>query len=101
MEPPLPSSDPLSSTQASRIYLLPNLMTAGNLFCGFIAIIRCIQARFASMTGEGIPEELYTEAVETVEDEHERHDLALALAVAEVERQDGEDGDPPEGRHDL
>ena len=63
MESPLPSSDPLSSTQASRIYLLPNLMTAGNLFCGFIAIIRCIQARFASMTGEGIPEELYTEAV--------------------------------------
>jgi len=58
-----PSSDPLSSTQASRIYLLPNLMTAGNLFCGFVAIIRCIQARFASMTSDGIPEELYTEAV--------------------------------------
>lgn len=63
MESPRPSSDPLSSTQASRIYLLPNLMTAGNLFCGFVAIIRCIQARFASMTGEGVPEELYTEAV--------------------------------------
>ncbi len=63
MESPRPSSDPLSSTQASRIYLLPNLMTAGNLFCGFVAIIRCIQARFASTTGEGVPEELYTEAV--------------------------------------
>lgn len=31
--------------QAARIYFLPNLMTAGNLFCGFVAIIRCIQAR--------------------------------------------------------
>jgi CDP-diacylglycerol--serine O-phosphatidyltransferase len=63
MESTRSSSDPLSSTQASRIYLLPNLMTAGNLFCGFVAIIRCIQARFASTTGDGIPGELYTEAV--------------------------------------
>jgi CDP-diacylglycerol--serine O-phosphatidyltransferase len=63
MASPRSSSDPLSSTQASRIYLLPNLMTAGNLFCGFVAIIRCIQARFATMVNEGVPEELYTEAV--------------------------------------
>ena len=63
MEKPGASSDPLSSTQASRIYLLPNLMTAGNLFCGFVAIIRCIQARFASMIGEGAPDDLYREAV--------------------------------------
>ena len=26
-----------------RIYLLPNLMTAGNLFCGFTAILRIIE----------------------------------------------------------
>ena len=63
MERPGPSNDPLSSTQASRIYLLPNLMTAGNLFCGFVAIIRCIQARFASMIGEGAPDDPYREAV--------------------------------------
>jgi CDP-diacylglycerol--serine O-phosphatidyltransferase len=63
MDRPRPSSDPLSSTQASRIYLLPNLMTAGNLFCGFVAIIRCIQARFASLIGEGSPDDLYREAV--------------------------------------
>lgn len=63
MARPSPSADPLSSTQASRIYLLPNLMTAGNLFCGFVAIIRCIQARFASMTAEGSPDDLYREAV--------------------------------------
>jgi CDP-diacylglycerol--serine O-phosphatidyltransferase len=32
---------------ASRIYLLLNLFTATNLFCGFLSIIRCIQARFS------------------------------------------------------
>ena len=39
--------DPYNVTQASRIYFLPNLMTAGNLFCGFMAIVNCIQARLA------------------------------------------------------
>lgn len=34
------------SDDVARIYLLPNLMTAGNLFCGFVAVIRCIQALF-------------------------------------------------------
>lgn len=46
--------DPYHVTQASRIYFLPNLMTAGNLFCGFVAVIHCIQARLAETlpTGE-------------------------------------------------
>ena len=46
--------DPYTVTQASRIYFLPNLMTAGNLFCGFVAVIHCIQARLAETlpTGE-------------------------------------------------
>lgn len=35
--------NPYNVTNASRIYFLPNLMTAGNLFCGFLAVIRCIQ----------------------------------------------------------
>lgn len=63
----------LDSSEASKIYFLPNLMTAGNLFCGFVAIIRCIQAKFAS-TAEGIggefldtvaktPAQLYEQAV--------------------------------------
>lgn len=39
--------DPYNVKQASRIYFLPNLMTAGNLFCGFVAIVSCIQARLA------------------------------------------------------
>ena len=32
------------SAEASRIYLLPNSLTAGNLFFGFLAILQCIQA---------------------------------------------------------
>jgi len=34
--------------EASRIYFLPNLFTAGNLFFGFLAIIRCIQAKYVA-----------------------------------------------------
>lgn len=67
-EPPF-----MSTEEASKIYFLPNLMTAGNLFCGFVAVIRCIQAKFAS-SAEGIatasvdtiaktPTELYEQAV--------------------------------------
>ena len=41
--------DPYNVTQASRIYFLPNLMTAGNLFCGFVAVIKCIQARLITV----------------------------------------------------
>jgi len=36
------------SAEASHIYLLPNSLTAGNLFFGFLAILRCIQASGAS-----------------------------------------------------
>ena len=63
----------VDSSEASKIYFLPNLMTAGNLFCGFVAIIRCIQAKFAS-TADGLgadfvetvaktPTQLYEQAV--------------------------------------
>jgi len=43
--------NPYNVTQASRIYFLPNLMTAGNLFCGFGAVIKCIQARLLTDVG--------------------------------------------------
>lgn len=46
-----PLEDPYHVKNASRIYFLPNLMTAGNLFCGFMSIIHCIQARLAETTG--------------------------------------------------
>jgi len=58
--------NPYSVTAASRIYFLPNLMTAGNLFCGFVAVIRCIQANYemkqaAVITGSAI--DLYKQAI--------------------------------------
>lgn len=33
-----------------KIYFLPNLMTAGNLFCGFVALTKIVQADLASPT---------------------------------------------------
>ncbi len=58
--------NPYSVTAASRIYFLPNLMTAGNLFCGFTSVIRCIQANYemkqaAVITGSVI--DLYKQAI--------------------------------------
>lgn len=62
--------NPYNVTQASRIYFLPNLMTAGNLFCGFVAVIKCIQARlltdggeYASLHASHSAATLYTHAV--------------------------------------
>ena len=49
-----PNEDPYSVKQASRIYLLPNLMTAGNLFCGFTSLICCVFARLAEYGPIGI-----------------------------------------------
>jgi CDP-diacylglycerol--serine O-phosphatidyltransferase len=61
--------DPYTVANASRIYFLPNLMTAGNLFCGFYACLKCIEAAFivrGSTETPGIPHDaigLYKEAV--------------------------------------
>ena len=58
--------NPYNVRQASRIYFLPNLMTAGNLFCGFVAVIKCIQARLETIapgTYTHSAAELYTQAV--------------------------------------
>jgi len=40
------SKPPASETETARlkIYLLPNLLTAGNLFCGFLALTRIVEA---------------------------------------------------------
>lgn len=62
--PPLIDEDyepPLDPAQASRIYFLPNLMTAGNLFCGFSACLRCIEANFAMRGTEGLPASAITD----------------------------------------
>src|SRR5438105_2508959 len=44
---PLPASNPLPQESAEsrlKIYFLPNLLTAGNLFCGFLALTRIVEA---------------------------------------------------------
>jgi CDP-diacylglycerol--serine O-phosphatidyltransferase len=46
--------DPYNAAQASRIYILPNLMTAGNLLCGFMAVLNCIHARLAGTADDGL-----------------------------------------------
>ena len=50
-----PPQNPQYSTpeEAARIYLLPNLFTAGNMLCGFLAIKNCIEARFTTLSAEG------------------------------------------------
>ena len=50
-----------SPAEASRIYFLPNLFTSGNLFFGFLAIIRCIQAKYDPDPLQS--KEFYTHAV--------------------------------------
>ncbi len=64
--PPPEREDPFSPANASRIYFLPNLMTAGNLFCGFVACIKCIQAHYLMRGADVITPEasaLFAEAV--------------------------------------
>lgn len=65
-QPDPQEDDRFSIENASRIYFLPNLMTAGNLFCGFVACIKCIQAHYAMRGGSSITPEaslLFSEAV--------------------------------------
>jgi CDP-diacylglycerol--serine O-phosphatidyltransferase len=52
-----------SLEQASRIYFLPNLMTAGNLFCGFAACLRCIEANFITRKVADAVTEIPPEAI--------------------------------------
>lgn len=66
----LPQDDPnklvggkyKNAYHASRIYLLPNLFTAGNMFCGFLSIIFCIKAKYTANEAAAAAE-LYTQAV--------------------------------------
>lgn len=43
-KPDISSAPEDNSDKELRIYFLPNLMTAGNLFCGFVALTRIVQA---------------------------------------------------------
>jgi CDP-diacylglycerol--serine O-phosphatidyltransferase len=45
MNDPLPSKPaPDNSDEKLKIYFLPNLLTAGNLFCGFVALTKIVEA---------------------------------------------------------
>jgi len=75
--------DPYTVANASRIYFLPNLLTAGNLFCGFFACLKCIEAAFirrGALVDTGVmPHEaiiLYKEALW----------MAVSLAWADANR---------------
>jgi CDP-diacylglycerol--serine O-phosphatidyltransferase len=50
-------------TSASRIYVLPSFFTAANLFFGFLAIIRCIQAKYIVISSMALSHDYYTQAV--------------------------------------
>jgi len=52
----------MSDPNEPRIYLLPNLMTAGNLFCGFAAVLRIIEASLL-VAAEKPAGTLYHEAI--------------------------------------
>ncbi|KAB2642150.1 MAG: CDP-diacylglycerol--serine O-phosphatidyltransferase [Verrucomicrobia bacterium] len=42
------------SSYEPKIYLLPNMMTAGNLFCGFAAVLKIIEASLLNAAGESV-----------------------------------------------
>jgi len=52
----------MSDPYEPKIYLLPNLMTAGNLFCGFAAVLRIIEAALAIDNGTSVAQ-YYHEAI--------------------------------------
>lgn len=74
--------DPYNVTNASRIYFLPNLMTAGNLFCGFMAVVSCIHARLAETAMSG-------EYLGSTPGEHYRFAVWLILGAAAFDTLDG------------
>jgi CDP-diacylglycerol--serine O-phosphatidyltransferase len=49
METPPSQSRPAESPESKlKIYFLPNLLTAGNLFCGFVALTKIVEADISS-----------------------------------------------------
>lgn len=48
MEKHPPSAESERPQAKLRIYFLPNLMTAGNLFCGFVALTKIVEAKIGA-----------------------------------------------------
>ncbi len=53
------SPPPEAEPSRLRIYLLPNLMTGGNLFCGFVALTRIVEANLEAGDFSKIREALF------------------------------------------
>ena len=49
--------------QPSKIYLLPNLMTAGNLFCGFTAALKILEGALLQSTNADAAADRFHEAI--------------------------------------
>src|SRR6201985_1097919 len=49
--------------QPSKIYLLPNLMTAGNLFCGFTATLKILEGALLQSSNPDSAADLFHAAV--------------------------------------
>jgi len=45
MERPTPKASSAETEPKLKIYFLPNLLTAGNLFCGFVALTKIVEAK--------------------------------------------------------
>src|SRR5258705_13925157 len=46
---PSPAPNPQANDEAKlKIYFLPNLLTAGNLFCGFVALTKIVEANLSN-----------------------------------------------------
>jgi CDP-diacylglycerol--serine O-phosphatidyltransferase len=50
--PPPSAPKHVAADGSPKIYLLPNLMTAGNLFCGFLATLKIVQGALAVSTAQ-------------------------------------------------
>jgi CDP-diacylglycerol--serine O-phosphatidyltransferase len=48
----------MSEANGPKIYLLPNLMTAGNLFCGFAATLKILEGALIQAASTGAPDEV-------------------------------------------
>jgi len=44
MNEPISQKPPPGESDKLKIYFLPNLLTAGNLFCGFLALTKIVEA---------------------------------------------------------
>src|SRR5438046_10052723 len=53
----------MSEQNHSKIYLLPNLMTAGNLFCGFTATLKILEGALLQSSNSDAAGDLFHSAI--------------------------------------